>query len=304
MILSSVSDWLVTNGENARLHLPMFKKAGFDAIDFSFYSIYKKMYEKDLTSEVFDLPHDEMIAYFKEIRDAADDCGIKIGQTHAPFPSQIRMDGYEQTNEYMMGILEKCVECTAVLRCKYMVTHPVFAKYDGTKSREEEWEDNIKFYSSFIPSLKKFGVVMCLENMWVRYKDKIYGAVCSDFDEVNRYIETLNSIAGEELFGFCFDCGHATICAQDVGRAIKTLGKNIKVLHLHEVDGVHDSHSMPFLNGVTDWDRLFNALHDIGYEGTINFEAAKILSLPYETLPETLALLGSIGRYFVKTYLE
>ncbi len=303
MILSSVSNSLITDGESARKHFPWFKNAGFEAVDFSFYMLYRKMYDKETKSEVFDLPHDKMVDFFKEIKAAADENGVIIGQTHAPFPSQILAEGYDDVNEYLMSVLNKCIEATSVLGCKYMVTHPVFAKYDSTLKREDEWDLNIKFYSSFIPMLKKFGVVMCLENMWVRFKDKIYGAACSDFDEVNRYIKTLNEMAGEELFGYCFDSGHATICSSDVGRAIKTLKNNIKVLHLHEVDGYNDSHSMPLINGVTDWERLFVALKEIGYNGTINFEADKLFSLPYEILPETLNLLGSIGRYFVNRYL-
>ena len=304
MILSAVTGHLVHDGESARKNLPLYKKAGFDAIDYSFFSIHKNadIYDKKTYNEVFDLPHDEMLAFFKQIRDVLQECDMRVGQTHAPFPSKVLSEGFDDANEYTRTVIEKCIEVTAFLGCRYIIVHPIFKKYDSNSSYETEFEDNIKFYSNFIPTLKKFGVVMCLENMWVRYKGKIYSAVCGDFEEVNRYIDTLNAIAGEELFGFCYDSGHSTICSADPCRAIKTLGKNIKAVHLHEVDGVNDSHTIPFF-GVTDWERLLKALSDIGYSGTLNFETYKVWDfMPKEVLPETLALLGSIGRYFVKKY--
>ena len=37
----------------------------------------------------------------------------------------------------------------------------------------------------------------------------IYEGTCTDAVEACYYVDTLNDIAGEKLFGFCFDTGHA-----------------------------------------------------------------------------------------------
>ena len=304
MLISSVTDCLIRDGASAREYFPIFKKAGVDAVDFSFSALctYSDISHKKLTNDVFDLPHDEMISFFKEIRDAANENGVVFGQTHAPYPTQIVMDGYEELNAYVLNIIHKCIEVTALFGCKYIVIHPVFPKYDDTKSREEEFEDNVNFYSSLIPTLKKFGVVACLENMYGDFKGKRYGLVCSDFHEANRYIGTLNSIAKEELFGFCFDSGHATICSQDLGRSVEILGKNIKVLHLHDVDGANDNHTLAFF-GIADWERLFLALKKIGYDGNLNFEVYKVWrNFPKEIIPQAINLLGATGKYFKDKY--
>ncbi len=306
MLTSISSEGIFNNGEGARKYLPLFKQAGIGAIDFGFYDILpsRDIYEKKTDNAVFDLTHDEMMAYFKEIRDAAEENGIVVGQTHAPFPTQrVEAEDMSEYNEYLFGALKKCIEVTAFLGCKYIVIHPVFGRYPLTVSPKEEFERNVNFYSSLIPTLKEFGVVACLENMWVDYKGKIYAGACGDFDEVNRYIETLNSIAGEELFGYCFDSGHATICSKDLGQAVRKLNKNIKVLHLHEVDGYHDNHTIPFV-GVTDWDRLFTALKEIGYSGTVNFEVNLAGQFPREVLPQALSFMGAIGNSFIKKYFE
>ena len=76
-------------------------------------------------------------------------------------------------------------------------------------SKEEEWEVNIAFYRELIPLLKECGVICCLENMWCQdwKTKKIYMGICSDMEETNRYIDTLNELAGETCFGFCLDIG-------------------------------------------------------------------------------------------------
>lgn len=307
MVVSISTDKLFENVNDAKKYFPILKNAGIGAIDYGFYDVYTSsdIYSKKTSNDVFDLPHDEMLEYFKIIRDAAVENGIVVGQTHAPFPTQrVEKEDVSEINEYLYSVLLKCIEVTAFLGCKYIVIHPVFGRYSLTVSPKEEFENNVKFYSSLIPTLKKFGVVACLENMWVDYKGKIYAGACGDFDEVNRYIEVLNGMAGEELFGYCLDSGHATICSKDLGGAVRKLGSNIKVLHLHEVDGYHDNHTIPFV-GVTDWARLFEALNEIGYNGTVNFEINLGSSaFPREVLPEVIALLGACGNYLAKTYIK
>lgn len=44
---------------------------------------------------------------------------------------------------------------------------------------------------------------------------KIYSAICSDIPEACVYIDKLNEIAGEKLFGFCLDTGHLNLLGLD-----------------------------------------------------------------------------------------
>jgi sugar phosphate isomerase/epimerase len=296
MLLSTISANLATNPENARENFPIIKKAGFDGVDFSFDPIYST------TPDVFDLPQNELREFFLKIKEEANKNGISVLQTHAIYPTQV-VTAPKEENEKLFSVVKKNIELTALMGCKYVVIHPIFGRYDNALTPEEEKKVNMEFYTSLIPTLKQFGVVACLENMWVIRNGKIYGAVCADFCEAKDYIDQLNEIAGEELFGFCFDFGHATLCSADIVKSVKILGNRIKVLHLHEVDGVHDNHGMPF-TGVCDWEKIFTALKEIGYKGNINFEAANAWeTFPYEVREQALTLLGAIGKHFIEKYM-
>ncbi len=301
MLISSQTGALAVSPETARQNMPLFAAAGFDALDFGFCGILRDTWHHK-RSEVFDLPHDEMMAYFAGIKEAAVENGLRFGQTHAPYPTQFVGDGMEEYNAYLKETLLKCIELTGFFDCPYIVIHPVFGDYTAALSAEEEHRVNVEFYASLIPALRAAGVVALLENMWVSCRGKIYGAACSDFHEVNRIIDELNTIAGEERFGYCFDSGHATIVGADMERSIRLLGKNIKAVHLHDVDGVHDNHTTPFV-GITDWKRVLTSLREIGYAGTLNFEAATAWEMyPEEVRPQAIALLGAIGRHFRTRY--
>ena len=304
MLISCSTGNLIYNGETAVKNFPLFKKAGFNAVDLSIDAILNIISGGFYTmkkSELFCKSTEELFAYFKEIKDAAKENGVIFGQAHAPFPSRI-VGGDEAFNDYILSVIIKSIEITGYLDCPYIVIHPVFAKYDKWLDREEEYKINIEFYKQLIPHLKKCGVKACLENMWVSNKDKIYAAACTDFDEVVKYIDELNGIAGEELFGFCLDTGHVTLTSGNMRYAIRTLGKKIKVLHLHDVDGVKDSHTLPFL-GVSDWDLILRELADVGYEGTLNFEALRWWNnFPKELYSSALCMLGSVGNYFKEKY--
>ena len=84
--------------------------------------------------------------------------------------------------------------------------------------------------------------VMCLENAYHYYKGRIRSISASNADYLVRLTEKLNEFAGVECFGICYDSGHANITGKDQYREILTIGKHLKVLHLHDTEGVHDTH--------------------------------------------------------------
>ncbi len=282
----------------------MYKDAGIGAVDYNFDCVFEGyLIRSKKQFPLFDSGIDKMAEHFKAIKTAADKYGIVFGQTHAPFSSQL-VGGDTCYNAYLKDLIIACIKMTAVLGAPYIVIHPVFADNLKQLTPEEEHRLNIDFYSSLIPALKENGVVACLENMWVGGKSKIYGAICSDMDEANEYIDELNEIAGEQLFGFCYDSGHATLVGQDHRKNLKRIARNLKALHLHDVDGLHDNHTLPFY-GITDWEYLMKALSEIGYSGTLNFEASYgWQNIPAETRGAALNLLGAFGKHFLNTYFN
>lgn len=307
MIYSLSTTNLVTDKETAEKNFPVIKDAGFGAVDLSFDTIFVKTggnVRKNpyIKSSFYDLPDQEFFAFLDGIKKAAEKNGVKIEQCHAPFPSYcFNVDN--GVNEYIISVIKKTIAAAGYLGCPYIVIHPINFPYGDTAEKDEVFNTNVKFYAQFIDELKKYNVVACLENMWVSYNKKIFESTCNDYKEVNRYIEVLNEMAGAECFAFCLDTGHCVLTSTNIRFAIKTLGKNLKILHLHEVDGVSDNHTMPYTLGAVDWDYIMSGLRDYGYDGTLNFEAANSwLKFPQELWPHAIKMLGSIGQYFSDKY--
>ena len=101
------------------------------------------------------------------------------------------------------------------------------------------------------------------------------------------------------------DTGHTNeivrFGAPDVPETIRILGKDIKVLHLHDNEGYYDSHLPPLIYGKNNinWQETFNALVDIGYNGVYNYEL--LLSRFGNHLEEYLNYLGKFLRDFTES---
>lgn len=300
MYISTQTRNLAVTPEMAEKYFPIIRKAGFSYIDFNISSIFKPD-KNEKRFPILDLNMEQTLEYFNSIKNYATINNINIGQTHAHYPSLILGCG-EEYNIYLFECLKKEIEITSKMGAKYIVIHPIFDGSNDGNAAVREWENNIKMYTALIDTLKKWDVVCCLENMWMLKNGKILSAACADPREAAAYIDELNNIAGEERFGYCFDTGHATICGLNVPRAMHILGKRIKALHLHDVQINDDSHTCPYL-GIADWDSIMRTLVEIGYEGTLNFEASNAWNqYPKEVWPEAIMLLGKIAQNFVEKY--
>lgn len=282
------------------------KEAGFDAIDFS---LCCNLSSADIVSnkhsDYFDMSEEEIIQNrIKPFKESACRNNIYFGQLHAPYPTYVI--GNNTMNNYIIEVVKKSLRISAFLECPYVVVHPIMLAY--SLGYNEEYEANIKFYSELIPYAKKYGVTICLENMFHTKKGHLYESSCSDAQEAVHYIDKLNNIAGFECFGFCFDLGHANIVGKNIRHSLNTLGHRVKALHIHDNDSKDDLHMMPFSCAVnwgndlvTDWEGFLNGLADIDYKGTINFETHQSFHVfPKTVHKEMLTLTCAIGNYFAQ----
>ena len=304
MLLSSQTAHLFKTAESARKYAPVFKKAGFSALDYNFDAFF---YGADVSGgknfELLDRPREEYLAYFKEIADAIHENGLVVGQTHAHFSTLVAM-GEKKRNDYLLELLKKEIEITAAMGAKYIVIHPMCKGYNAEYTWEREKADNMAMYTALIDTLKEYDIVCCLENMWGICNGKIIASACGNMIEAAEYIDALNEKAGEERFGFCFDVGHAVICSVDPLRSLILLGDRVKALHLHDVEINRDSHTAPF-RGVVDWDGLMKTIRQTGYRGNLNFEASNCWSsMPEPLYPTAIQSLGEIGKYFLEKYFQ
>ena len=106
--------------------------------------------------------------------------------------------------------------------------------------------------------------------------------------------------------GFCFDTGHANLVGIDFEDFITTIGNRLKVLHIHDNDGIGDLHQIPFTFtknrenvSSTDWEGFIRGLRKIRFDKVLSFETAPVLSaFPEMMKQDVLGFLAGIGRYF------
>lgn len=279
---------------------------GLTAIDLQIEEWTVGQIQKGETFGFFDKSIEELIEYYSAYYQAAKKYGIVIYQMHAPFPSAM-IDGAEM-NPYIQFVFKKCIQIASAIDCKYLVVHP-FRVGDHT-TEEHDFETNLNLFSPYIEMLKQNNVIMCLENCYHYYKGRIISISASNSSFLMRLMNKLNEMAGEECFGICYDVGHANITGKDHYKEILAYGSHLKVLHLHDTDGVHDTHLMPYTGRyldrqATDWDGVLKALAQIGYDGCINFECESgVSAFPEDARAEAIRLLVSIGKCFVKKIEE
>lgn len=287
-------------GKDIADSLRVLSECGFNAVDLGFpgVSVGKWVKEGLAPSGFYEKTMEEIYAYFKPVKEAGEQYGVEFFQAHAPFP--IWAKDREDINGYMQKALKICFEMCGYLGVKHLVVHSI-----TRSNKENEIATNMELYRKMIPWAKENHVIVCFENLFTGYGSHMIEASCADVSEACWYIDTLNKEAGEECFGFCLDVGHANLMYRDLREYIKALGKRLKALHIHDNNGLTDSHMMPYTQtchgGVdfcTDWEGFLAGLRDIHYDGALSFETFRVLEvIPKELRQDALRMIAAIGRY-------
>lgn len=284
------------------------KECGFESIDFNIdhYLDVKTMSKTgEIVESIFDKPTEEVLEYFKPLKEASEATGVAIGQMHAPFP--VYFEGLNEVNDHIVMALDKCFAVCEYVSCPAIVVHPTKAN-----TREEEWELNLSIYRRLIPVIKKYkGVKICLENIFNRRPGRIIEGRLSNASDACRMIDILNTEAEGDYFGFCLDVGHANLTKRNIKEYIKELGDRLTILHIHDNNGIDDMHMIPYSylettsSTVCDWQGFVEGLKEIGYNGVLAFETFRIFHIfPKEVTTEGLKLISAIGHYWAKVIEE
>ena len=282
------------------------KKAGFDCCDFSLNSYLKNtsIYKSEL-NDFFDRTVPELLSFFELHKFSALKAGITINQMHMPYPNFIP-GASDSINKYLSEtVAPKSMEICAFFRCPHIVVHGLKLKrFLG--SEDEEWSETEKFLDTVAPYAKEHGIVICIENLYESVGGHIVEGPCCDARKAVHRIDSFNDRYGSEVLGFCYDTGHANLLGLNHYDFITTLGKRLKVLHIHDNDGVHDLHQIPFAftrtrenTSCTDWESFIEGLKESQFNGVLSFETAPVLkSFPLEMKENVLEFIAQIGKYF------
>lgn len=278
MIYSTNTEFVHGEGELFE-GLDMIMNAGFPAIDFSVFKNYDYILADDYREKA------------KKIREYVESRGVHINQIHAPFGG-----GPVLYPQNIVPKLPRIIEFASLLGAKCAIVHPVHGE-DFRKNSEMVFERNIKFYSSLAHYAKDFGIKIALENMWQRHpmSNHIVDDIYADPRQLALAYDTLGD---PEAFTVCLDLGHVAICGREPDDAIEYLGSRIGALHVHDVDYVNDSHTLPG-QGKINWDSVCRALAKIDYKGYFTLEAdCFIRNYPKVLYPTALKMMNDVSKYY------
>ena len=141
-----------------------------------------------------------------------------------------------------------------------LVMHQPRIKTDSTPAeisyKRRQFSSLLRSMDELIPILEKYKIRIALENM------------PGDTWEFQRYL--LDNYPSE-LFGFCFDSGHANIELRNQLDDCYEYRNRIIALHIHDNNGKKDQHTSPF-TGTLDWEKTAKIIRESGYSGILNFE--------------------------------
>ena len=286
----------------------LIRDTGFSCVDFSLSHYLKNtdIYKGNLNT-FFDKSIQELEDYFKLQKLAAKSSNINIHQMHMPYPMYVP-GGDRSLNEYLQKVVApKSIKICAFLDCHYIVVHGFkLTHYLG--SEEAEWQQTEAFLDKLAPLAKEFNITMCIENLYDNLAGHLIEGPCCNARKAAERIDRMNNKYKAEVLGFCLDTGHANLVGINFETFITTLGDRLKVLHIHDNDGVTDLHQIPYTftrtrenNSSTDWPGFLRGLHNIKFSKVLSFETAPVLkSFPEEMKKDTLEFIAKIGRYFSK----
>ena len=224
----------------------LLKKVGFSNVDFSLdnYLITKDLYPLN-GRDFFAKSIEELKEYFTPHKEAAQKAGVRIHQMHMPAPIFVPTRKKE-VNEYLwLEVAEKCMHICSFLECPYIVIHGFkMAMFLG--SEEAEWKETEKFIDDLVPLAKEMGITICIENIHDNLGEHFVEGSCCDVRKAVERIDRINEKYQAEVLGYCFDTGHANLVGVDFEEFLTMLGHRLKVLHIHDNDGLHDLHQLPF----------------------------------------------------------
>lgn len=284
----------------------MLKRSGFTCADFSLnsYLLNSSLYKFE-RNDFFSMSDTELENFFRLHRDGAEKAGIWINQMHMPYPNYVP-GAEKEFNDYLWHVVApKSMKICAFFGCRNMVIHGFKLAYH-LGSEEAEWQQTAGFLDLLSPMAKEMGITVCIENLYTGIGGHMVEGPCCNARKAAERIDGFNDKYGAEVLGFCFDTGHANLVGIDFEEFITTLAHRLKVLHIHDNDGIQDLHQIPYTftktrenTSSTDWDGFLKGLKKIKFDQVLSFETAPVLTaFPDALKQKTLRFIADIGEYF------
>lgn len=266
----------------------IIKRAGFDAVDFNLERYHK-------ADSVYYKSDDEFESFFEFVKDKAREYELIISQTHGLCATYLPDDSEREA--IVNRLCELDLRAASLIGSPATVIHFINSTRWGVQPASVMREVSSRMFDTILPYAEKYKVKIAMETFGAA---RVSGARIRDFfadaTEFKMQYDRLNT----EYKTICVDTGHTheveSFWVIPPEEMIRTLGKDVTLLHLHDNSGHWDDHLLPGMGNIK-WGAVFDALDDIGYSGVYNFELS--LGFGGSMLDEWVGFIGKYLRRFV-----
>jgi sugar phosphate isomerase/epimerase len=202
----------------------------------------------------------------KKIRKISEKNGLKL-IVHTPYflPTSSMIP---EVRESVIRYMKKSIIFAKKVGADRLTVHPGYREMPETAIKQST-NSLIKNLKEIVKMGKKYGIVICLENL-----DNVSTFMCI---EPNHYMKVLKSVKGLKS---TLDIGHTNTSKTNTLVYFKTVKKLVMDMHVHDNDGVLDTHSV-IGKGNIDFKKLLAQCKKAGYSGPFTLEL-----FPYKNILE------------------
>lgn len=212
--------------------------------------------------------HSEVAAH--ELAEWLSDTSLTLHSVHAPIADVVRgrapgdwysnASGNDSRRQLAVAETRAALSIARVIPFEFLVVHLGVPLRAQPAPGENQREAARRSAETIIEMAADAGVRVAFEVM---------NNPLSSADALVRFLEDTLDAPTASL---CLDYGHGHLTG-DLADVIETVGGHIGTTHLHDNDGRHDAHRMPY-DGSIDWDAAMTETQKIGYDGVLMFEVA------------------------------
>jgi len=159
-----------------------------------------------------------------------------------------------------LKIYKKSIKNAYLLDARIWVLHAGIKSPLGFFYPELERKMNLEFVKELARYAYDLGVTIAVENM-------IEPGLIRKISEMKEFLSNI----GLESVKACIDIGHFFIVEKNAFERIGVLRDQIVLFHLHDNDGVNDSH-LGIGKGLINWDKLLDLISEIHFRGNLILE--------------------------------
>lgn len=164
-----------------------------------------------------------------------------------------------------------------MLGCRHLIFHPLRQpdRVDSPAMKQRIHDYNVRWFYELLPAAEKFDIILNLENTFDSHHTQKPGDLPYPYTTAEDMLALVRDI-GSNRVKLCLDTGHANIAGQNIPGMIYALRSELATVHLNDNYGAitpvyEDLHLFPGY-GRIDWDAVFTALKQIGFQGVMNIE--------------------------------